>query len=739
MSEVSGQFIVERVISELARGCIFSVRDAAGKLKQVRYNWPKDRPISPVAGEAYTITGTLGAWRDKYGRTLDQIQALTVERVRTSGSLMRPWLQQLRGVGPTRADNLLAAFGADLPAVLTDPGRLAEVAKVIDPVRPTLGLATAQGIYARMAEKDAQERMASAEAAFMQHLEDIGVSNVRVARRLWRLLGGKDWKKTLETNPYIAAHFIGWSSADTLGRKLLRAGGAVHGQIGKHPQRLLGAVWSAWRDIRASGDTAATTETMQRLLQARAVDPDAAISTALEKRAVGRSGGLLRAPGAMWLEDQLAQMIHDVEKTPPLVEIPEGDALVHEMRFAEAATGLRLDGEQPDAVLSLLRRPVAVLSGGAGYGKTTVMRVVVSMWEKLGGNVCMGALAGKAALELSRGVSTPQRARRAYTVARLVRQLQRAKTRREKIGQQQLDGMQIEALGKNELYADGKTLLILDEASMLDTPSLHELMSLLPSGARLLLVGDHGQLPPVGIGKVFHDLVADGTRVSALTTPRRTGKRSVIPVAANAVRAGAVPELPAWTGQLEGISIAPAATTLKDVYDALVAQSLDVMVVAALKKTVDDFNDLAAKARRPADFRLADLGLVKVAVGDPVVCTANRYQLGLVNGLLGRVTDVDAQAEVTVHWDGDEEPRLLPKEARGDVDLAYAVTCHKAQGSAARYVIVAVEKSRITTREWLYTAITRARSNVVLVGAPEDIAAAVARREKRVTGFRLLD
>lgn len=739
MSAIVGEFIVERVISELARGCIFSARDASGKLKQVKYQWPKDHPIAPVPGEAYEIEGTLSCWRDKFGKDHDQILARAVERVRTSGSLMKPWLQKLPGVGPVRADVLLTRFGADLPSVLANPALLEEVARTIDPVRPTLGLATAQKIYAAMAEKDAQEAMAFEEMRFMQHLEAIGVVNVRVARRMWQLLGGMEWKQTLEANPYLAAHFIGWSAADELGRKLLRAGGAVRGGISKHPQRLLGAVWSAWREVRANGDTAATAETMERLLSARGVDPSAAILLATEKRAIGRTDALLRAPGAMWLEDHLACLIDEVEHAAPLVTVPEGEELVHELRLAENATKLTLDGEQPEAVLELMRRPVSVLQGGAGYGKTTVMRVVVAMWERFGGNVLLGALAGKAALELSRGVSTKAHGRMAFTVARLVNELQRAKQTRKRSGQQQLDGMQIERLRKSDIYVDGKTLLILDEASMLDTPSLHEILTLLPTGARLLLVGDHGQLPPVGIGKVFHDMVYDGSRVSSLTKPRRTGKGSVIPVVANAVRNGDLPDLPAWSGQIEGVSIVQDGIPLTSIYEQLLSTSSDVLVVAALKKTVDDFNEAAAKARRPAGCRLANLGLVQVAEGDPVVCTANRYKDGLVNGLLGRVLEVNENGtEVMIHWDGNEVPTPLPKEAREDIDLAYAVTCHKAQGSAARHVIVAVERSRIVTREWLYTAITRAKHNVVLVGAVADISAAVDRRENRVTGFRLM-
>jgi exodeoxyribonuclease V alpha subunit len=128
---------------------------------------------------------------------------------------------------------------------------------------------------------------------------------------------------------------------------------------------------------------------------------------------------------------------------------------------------------------------------------------------------------------------------------------------------------------------------------------------------------------------------------------------------------------------------------------------------------------------------------VSVAVDDPVVCTQNRYKEGLVNGLVGRVTDLDEEGGVKILWGGENVPRVLKRDAYPDIELAYALTCHKAQGSAAKHVVVLVENSAIVTKEWLYTAITRSRETVVVVGERASISAAVARREKRVACFRL--
>ena len=153
--------------------------------------------------------------------------------------------------------------------------------------------------------------------------------------------------------------------------------------------------------------------------------------------------------------------------------------------------------------------------------------------------------------------------------------------------------------------------------------------------------------------------------------------------------------------------------------------------------TVADINDTESFVSRHPGAPTRRLGpLATVAVADPVVMTANRYQDGLFNGLLGVVTAIDGPS-IEVLWDGEEEPRSVPAEAEGDVELAYAITCHKAQGSSAHAVVVVVEDSRLVTREWLYTAITRGKDLVLLVGDDEALSAAIGRRTQRTTGFVL--
>ena len=169
--------------------------------------------------------------------------------------------------------------------------------------------------------------------------------------------------------------------------------------------------------------------------------------------------------------------------------------------------------------------------------------------------------------------------------------------------------------------------------------------------------GDHGQLPSVGIGRVFHDLVDDGIRVLSLTKVMRQASDSPIPYASLDVREGRMPSLVPWAGPAKGIFVAQAPHTLLSVY-AEVKDLGDVMVVAAKRDTVYQVNENASAMCRPTGAHCVRLGpLASVVVGDPVVCTRNRYGDGLFNGLLGKVTDIDENDVVSIHWDGEDAPR----------------------------------------------------------------------------------
>lgn len=726
MSFVKEQFedtvTVQRVVSQLDRGCIFAGELMDGRPIRVKF---AGKDTQPLPGDTFQVRGLVESYRDKFGKSVVQINSKHMRRVVTPGSLLRPWLERLPNVGETRAKRLLAAFGHDLQSVLSDMGRAGEVANLIEPNKPALAAKITAQLYASVAIQAGADQIRAAEVEFLTFLESQGVQESRIAGQLWRFMAGFDAVDRLQRNPYVPACLMEWKPADRIGRRLLRACNES-ADLQTHPARLSGALNSVWREILSEGDTAATEETVKSHLARRGVDPEATLTLAEENGSLRRIGPLLRAPGAAWLEDQIVCAMLSMENTPATVQIPSGQALESMVYDAELETGLTLTNEQHDAVVLLLTLPVAALQGGAGVGKTTVMKVLATAWERLGGDVVMGALAGKAALALSRGASTSARPRLAFTIARLIGMLERQALQAENPAVKR---------PTSDVDFTSKTQLVIDEAGMLDTPSLHKLLSLLPEGARLLFAGDEGQLPPVGIGKVFHDVVAEGSRVAKLTQVLRQAADSEIPRVAALIRRGQTPELDPWTGQAKGVFMVPIEE-LERVQRQLRAKS-ELMVIAARKASVEAINDSESLEARSATTPTRRLGpLATVTAGDPVVATANRYQDGLFNGLLG-VVDSIVGPEVAIRWDGEREPRSLPKEAEADIELAYAITCHRAQGSSSHAVVILVENSRLVTREWVYTAITRSRELVILVGDGEALTKSLSRRTTRTTGFSL--
>lgn len=719
---MSGEFAFEadvtvtRVISTLEYGAIFTGETAAGEAVRVRY---MGRSAMPLPGDTFCVQGQWGTYVDRFRRQHRQVETKRMQRRAVLGDLLGPFLCRVPNIGPQRADRLVQRYGHGLFDTLSDPERVAEVASVLEPDRPSLAARISAQLFAAVAEKGSADRIKLAEVQFLTKLERLGLRDAMVASRLWRLCAGADALDRLRANPYLTAHLTGWSVADRIGKTLLRdtESGA---EIERHPARLMGALASVWRGLLAEGHSACSESDLRAMLAKRKVDPALVLEHAASKGRLCRKGDLLRAPGAAWLEDEVARMLRAVEAGSSAVQLPDDYALRQLIEDGEHACELTLTTEQREALRRLISLPLGVLQGGAGVGKTTVMKVLAYAWERCGGNVVFGALAGKAALQLARGASSRAAGRRAFTLARLIGMLQR---------QADEEGTEADAIESVEF--NDRTLLVIDEAGMLDTATFHQLLELLPDGVRILLSGDDGQLFPVGFGRIYHDLVADGRRVATLTRVLRQADGSAIPIIAGQIRDGQVPDVQACEGEPHGVYSITARQ-----FDQL-ERGDDHLVIAARRRTCEEINQLECERRRNAQTRTRRLGPnATVAVGDPVMMSRNHYQHGLCNGLLGVVRDV-AGDRVMVQWDGDRAAVELPESAEIDLVLAYGITCHKAQGSSAKTVVVDANDSMVT-REWLYTAVTRGRELVLLLNAsPEGLAKAIARRSERTSAFGL--
>jgi exodeoxyribonuclease V alpha subunit len=276
-------------------------------------------------------------------------------------------------------------------------------------------------------------------------------------------------------------------------------------------------------------------------------------------------------------------------------------------------------------------------------------------------------------------------------------------------------------------------VVVIDESSMCDLPSIYRVIRHLPPAHRIVLVGDPNQLPPVGPGLLLHELAHDeGLPRVELTDVRRYG--GVIAAAAAEVRSGRWPELSddpeADIAFLDCVPEAINATIL-DLYDAdrqgrqilcatRSSQAGGVKVLnAACQKRFNAHSEPLLLRNDEHDQRQA----TGLSVGDPVICLKNDWEIDLQNGSLGTILSVRAQQPNEdpttslgqILWD-DGQVREITASLLPQLELAYAITIHKAQGSAFKRIIVPITQSRLLDRTLLYTAITRAEQQVILVG-----------------------
>ncbi len=351
-----------------------------------------------------------------------QVEATAGRRLLPSGRMIVRFVaEHVPGIGQTRADRLWEAFGANLAEVLADDGAVDDISAALDPERPVLARRLA--LMAMSAWKDA-----AGEAALVDWLARQGVDDLKIVRRLHRILG-EAAVEHLAANPYSMVPLLSWSRLDPIGRRLLI-------EEGRDPRsdarRVTGAADEIVKRMLRRGDTASSTERfageMARLLGST-LAPIALLDVARRNGAVVEDGDLLRAPGAAAIEDGLVRLLKAFQvggDAPAAVRSASGWS--DYISQAEDASG-PLSSDQRAAVAAILSRPLSCLAGGAGTGKTYACRVLCDLWVRQGGDVVLCALAGKAALRLSRSTG-----RLARTLARTLAELDERDELEEEIG-----------------------------------------------------------------------------------------------------------------------------------------------------------------------------------------------------------------------------------------------------------------------------------------------------------------
>ncbi|MCK1627504.1 AAA family ATPase [Bradyrhizobium sp. 160] len=731
---------VDGIVSERPFGIIFAgtVTDGAVRGQQLRVRAGFDRLLGiPVPGDTWEIEGEI--LQTAFG---PQIAAKYGRRILPSGLLIKQFLaSHVPGVGPERAHRLWAAFGENLPEILSNNDMLSEIAAVMSPDKPSLGRRLA--VFVTSAWQNA-----AGEADLVAWLDRQGVRDLRIVRRLHRVLGASA-AETLAENPYSMVPLLPWKQMDELGRRLLREDGC---DPAADTRRLVGAADEAVKRMLRRGDTAIEVDEFADQLgillateEQRVIET--AVAAALRNGAVVPADRVVRAPGAAALEDDLVEMLAALSRTPREARLALRSASGWSELLADiAGPGRTPTDEQRAAAVGMISRPLACLVGGAGTGKTYTCKLICDLWVRLGGRVLLCALAGKAALRLSRSTG-----RLAKTLARMLAELAERDELESALSDpdtSESESAKIRTKLESLSLVDDKTLVVVDEASMTDLPTVHAIAKRLVAGSRLLFVGDEAQLPPIGFGIVFHKLVQDPAVALRLTEVHRQAEATGIPHAAAAVRSGTMPAFSEFAGATAGVSfldVDPSALDRKlDEVVARLAGDGEVLVVTATvagAAGVDAVNERGH--RRHVVGGSAELrGFFgrRFSVGESVIFGKNDYRAGLWNGLLGHVVAIDPdERTIDILFDGDSQPKRLGDEHLVDLDLAYAVTCHRMQGSSAKRVVIPIYESRLLDRSWLYTAVTRAEEQVVLVGDRDVFARAVAKppaAESRIHGLR---
>lgn len=375
-----------------------------------------------------------------------------------------------------------------------------------------------------------------------------------------------------------------------------------------------------------------------------------------------------------------------------------------------------LSDEQRAAIRLLSAAPVAILMGDPGTGKTSTIKALADLFRQAGYEVYLTAPTGRAAARLAEATG-----HEAQTLHRFLRTRKRQNTT------------------LRDLFTGCKEVIVVDEASMVDVFLAERLVGVCTPRTRLIFVGDAHQLPPVGAGQVLRDLLASGALpVTELTTCFRQTEQSRIIAAAQAIKEGRVPEL-VVPGQMKADCYfieADSAAEIQHLVVKAVTSSLparcgadaysDIQVLTPMRDGLLGtlrLNHAIRQALHPSVVAAEPKHFFNRK--DRVLNIRNNYALGVFNGECGNVQDIGEET-VCVRY-GAREVKY-DKATLDDLTHGFALTIHRAQGSEYPFVVIPLHESQsvMLTRELLYTALTRGRRMVVLIGSRQALAHAIA-------------
>lgn len=633
---------------------------------------------------------------------------VSIERYLGSGAI--------KGVGAALAARIVRRFKKDTFRIIEEePERLAEV----------------KGISERKAREIAEQVEDKKDMRkAMIYLQNYGISTT-LAVKIYKYYGSKLYH-VLEENPYQLADNIdgvGFKTADEIASR-----------IGIHTDsdfRIRSGIFYTLQQSVGEGHIYLPQQALAAraglLLGVQIQDIEKYImDLCIEKKVVRKEAQeeiRIYPAHYYYMELNTARMLHDLNID---CNMPE-DMMEKRLRKVEEQEAISLDQLQHRAVIESIKHGLLVLTGGPGTGKTTTINTMIQFFESEGMSILLAAPTGRAAKRMTEATGY-----QAQTIHRLL----------EVSGNPEEEG-NVNGFMRNRQNPLETDVLIIDEMSMVDLPLMHALLSAVVEGTRLILVGDVNQLPSVGPGSVLKDIIASGNfPVVTLTKIFRQAGESDIVVNAHKINAGEAVELNNksrdffFLKRQEADVIISVVITLiqKKLPKYVNAAPTDIQVMTPTRKGllgVERLNTILQKYLNPPAPGKAEkeFGQKIFRVGDKVMQIKNNYQLeweictkfgltvdkgtGIFNGDMGIVTDINTFDE-TIEVEYDEGRKVkYPYELLEELELAYAITVHKSQGSEYPAVIIPLLPGPrlLYNRNLLYTAVTRAKKCLTIVGS----------------------